>query len=64
VPLVKIKIYDIAISGHLSIQATNGGTALKAAEEYVLGNSKVLNYAMTESPGYQWVELPPPPPGG
>ncbi len=60
-PLVSIKLYDITITGQVTIQATNGGDALRLAKDAGAADTIKLNYAMTERQGYQWVEPPPPP---
>lgn len=60
-PLEDIKVYEIEISGHLTIQALNDAKALKAAQDYIEANVKTLMFAVTKHDGFEWIEPPPPP---
>ena len=57
--LEPIQVYEIEITGHLTIEAQNDTKALNAARDYVVSNPNKLNYAITQHDGFEWVEPPP-----
>lgn len=61
-PLEPIKVYEIEITGHLTIQAPNDTKALKAARDYVAANVTKLGFALTQHDGFAVVPEPTPPP--
>jgi len=60
-PLDKVRVYEIEVTGHLTIQALNDNKALDAARAYIADNPKWLGLTLTAHDGFEWVEPPPVP---
>jgi hypothetical protein len=60
-PYHPIKVFEIEITGHLTFQDDSAETVLDGAQKYVKQNIEVLNFAITEHDGFNYVPLAPTP---